>query len=693
MDSFIQGIKNIFGPQGTLVSSMPGFTFRKEQYAFAQAIAEVLEKDSFLVAEAGTGVGKSFAYLVPAILWAKEQGEKVLISTRTRALQQQIVDHDLPDLSRVLGKDFRYAEAKGRENYLCWNKYMNILAGRKALDEGEQNFIQAILPWAESTRTGDRKELPLSGELMQFWPILSADRHQCIRDLCPYRDKCFRLKMMRRMEKADVIVSNHALLLSDLQMDNALLPHYEYLIIDEAHAFIHASFDHLSKRFNLHEVLRILRALYYKEHRSQKGFLMHLYTHYPNLKPELDLTRAYIEQLMTLTEEYFSVINSGIRVGDELSSSYVLTYADRNKDWFCRAVDVYMEWQETINLLLYKIKGLIKELDGEEDGVQLENMSNALQEISDTAFMIMEEDVEYKDRIVWMEIYNRAVVSICSASVYTGDLLEERLYSRLRSLIMVSATLAVDQSFDNFIQRSGLQAYLEEERLQTLLEDSPFDYERQACLFVVDDMPDPGSERFGNELTGVLAEILLHAGDHSLVLFTSRRQMLQSAAMVRPMLEKQGLCLLVQNEDGDFGTLMERFKGTSRAVLFGLETFWEGIDLKGDELTCLLIVKLPFRSPGEPFSSAWDRYYRLQGKSSFKHFMLPDTAVRFKQGVGRLIRSENDHGAVVVLDPRLVKKEYGKVLRNSIPMKNVVRVRKAEVSSLLEPWVRSCKHF
>ena len=684
---FEQQIEDIFSPQGILVQGMSGFQYRQEQHTLARGITRAFQEDVFLVAEAGTGIGKSYAYLVPAILWAQQEGSKVVISTRTRALQGQIVDHDLPELAKILHQPFRYMEAKGRENYLCWNKYMNILAGRRELEDNAMDFFQAVLTWAESTDTGDRKELSLPGDKMKYWPILAADRHQCLRDLCPYREKCFRLKMLKNLEKADLIVSNHALLLSDLQMDHSILPQYEHLIIDEAHTFIRASFEHLSRRFAYQDLQRILRSLFYKERQVNKGFLMHLYAVYPNYKSMLDDIRSYMEQIDTASENLFATLDGGIRKAGVQSSTYVLTAQDTEEKWLYKAMDLYQEWQQTMHILLLKMRVLIKELDGEEDGAQLENFRDVLQEISDTAFSIMEEDLQAQDRVVWIEGNQGQAAALCSASIFSGENLAEKLYSNLRSLVMVSATLAVDQRFDNFIQRSGLQSYADEERVFTLLEDSPFDYERQARLFVVEDMPDPGHKQFNTELIKVLHDILIKAGEHTLVLFTSRRQMLEAASMLRPVLESQGIRFLVQNEDGDFDTVMAEFKASSPAVLFGLETFWEGIDLKGDELTCLLIVKLPFRSPNEPFSSAWDRYYRLQGKSSFQHFMLPDTAVRFKQGIGRLIRSEEDHGAIIVLDSRLVRKNYGRVLQNSIPIKEIVRVSRQEVSSCLEPWI------
>jgi ATP-dependent DNA helicase DinG len=247
--------------------------------------------------------------------------------------------------------------------------------------------------------------------------------------------------------------------------------------------------------------------------------------------------------------------------------------------------------------------------------------------------------------------------------------------------------MAIEDRFDHFIDRNGLAEYAKEGKIETLLEYSPFDYQRQACLYVVRDMPDPSSQTFNREVNKVLAEIFLAQGGQTMVLFTSKKHMQEAALELRPFCLKHKLKLLVQHEDGEFASLVQEFKGHENSVLMGVETFWEGIDLKGEVLKCLVIVKLPFRSPSDPYCSAWDRYYKMQGKNSFANFMLPDAAVRFKQGVGRLIRSENDRGAVVVLDTRLINRNYGLVFKNSIPIKNLISLPRIELKYQLKQWV------
>lgn len=665
---------------------MPGFTFRQEQLKIALGIGSAFNEEAFMVAEAGTGVGKTFAYLIPAVLWARQNQQKVVVSTRTKALQQQIIEHDLPNLVEIMDGQIKFAEARGRENYLCWNKYLLILAGKKRLTEPEQDFIQAVLYWAESTRTGDRQELTLSGEQMKSWPILAADRNSCLKDKCRYHDKCFRLKMIRNLDKADIVVVNHALLLSDTMVDNSILPTYENLIIDEAHTFIKESFDSLSFHFGLYETHLNLGILHEKVNKGSRGYLLHLKARYPHLSALITEASHFTDRAVALTGEFFQQLSKTAVYGDQYNYHHVITLRDQEQKAFMQAIDSYVDWQYNINLVLERLHSIEKKLTGEEEP-EIAAVINSLQEISDASYLIMEEHLTRDDGICWIEYERGKAVAICSSPIYTGDTLNERLYARLKTLVMVSATMTVDNSFENFISRSGLKPFQQQGRLHTLLENSPFDYNKQAALYIAKDMPDPGHHLFNRQLAQVLKEILVPVGGKTMVLFTARKQMEEIAEILRPYLEDNKLKLLVQNQDGEFGALMDSFTKDERTILMGLETFWEGIDLKGDLLKCLVIVKLPFRSPSDPYCTAWDKYYQLQRKSGFQYFMLPDAAIRLKQGVGRLIRSEQDRGAVVILDPRLLNKKYGQVLCNSLPIKNITAVPACDLPGHIKTWL------
>ncbi|HEX3012424.1 MAG TPA: helicase C-terminal domain-containing protein, partial [Syntrophomonadaceae bacterium] len=645
-----------------------------------------LTGNMFLAAEVGTGVGKTFGYLIPAILFALHEGQKVIVSTRTRALQEQILNHDVPDLKKVMEVEFTAVEARGRENYLCWNKYINIISGRKSLEDNQLEFINSILSWAEKTKIGDRKELSLNSELMKNWSLVAADRNSCIREQCRYHDRCFRLKMLKSLEKANIIIVNHALLLSDLLTQHSILPEYEYLIIDEAHTFNRESFERLSTRFSKYDNNIAYDALF-NSSRGGRGYLAYLRGRFPNLAPPLYEAIDLVKRGVELNNELFQTFGTIKNNGEEFNYTRIVRGNTADQLWIEEAFPVYADWQANQNLLIKKLEHIVEELNGDDDGLELTSIIAVLAACGDSGFKVMEEDLEQEDYLVWIEYDHSRAVALCSSLISTGDTIDARLYQKLKALIMVSATLTIEDQFDHFVHQNGLANYMKQERLYCLLEKSPFNYEKQSCLYLVKDMPDISDSRFETAVGQVLLDVINAVGGNILVLFTARKQLRQVSEMLRPLCEKNHIRLLVQYEDGDFGTLMDEFTASGNTVLMGLETFWEGVDLKGDLLRCLVIVKLPFRSPADPYCSAWEKYCNRQGRNSFMEFMLPDAAVRFKQGVGRLIRSEQDRGAVIVLDTRLTGKRYGKIFLNSIPIKNVMSLNRHDIGRFLNDWI------
>ena len=681
-------INEYFASQGLLEGFVADYYYRHEQAELSQAIARSFLEDKFLVAEVGTGVGKTLAYLVPSVLWAKTQGEKVVITTKTRALQQQIIEKDIPDLVRALKLNVLYAEAKGRDNFLCWNKYIDILAGKRSLLQEEQEFMQAILKWAEKTKSGDKKEINLKSSLLNsHWHLLASDRRTCLRDKCEYHDKCFRLKMIRNLEKADLIVTNHAMLLSDIQVDNSLLPEYKYLVVDEAHALDRESFDKLSLNCKLEEISDVLRVLNFNDKGFKRGYLRQIKRR--NQELDIEESLSLCDKIADMAAGFFRQLSQGLKSSE---SQYALVLSDdvSEEKWFANAFDIYFDLQHLLHQLLSNLRKINHQL-GEEEEPELINIINVLEEISDTLYFIMEENIGAEEKIVWIQTDRDRATGIASSYVRIGEVLENKLYSKLKSLVMLSATLSIEDSFDYFIEKNGLMNYLKTKRLNFLLEKSPFDYEKQACLYILQDLPDPQNKDFTHEIALVLKELLIAVPGRTMVLFTARKSLSEVSSFIRPFCEQNGISLLVQNEDGGFGSLMDEYAREENAVLMGLDTFWEGVDLKGDLLTLLVVVKLPFRSLAEPYSSAGDKFFRLQNRSSFMNFLLPDAAVRFKQGVGRLIRSETDRGTVVVLENRMAAKAYGRVYQNRIPIKNIVKTEKAEIVNLIKNWLEE-KH-
>lgn len=683
-----QNILEFFRSSDGLASVIEGYKLREQQLRMAEAAIDAFANQEFLLAEVGTGVGKTYAYLIPAILWADYSGEKVVVATRTKALQEQVAEKDLPALQKILPFKMAWAQAKGRENLLCWNRYISILSGRRSLSQEESEFITAILNWAESTQTGDRKELNLSSRLIQHWDLVNAQRRLCLRERCSFREKCFRLKMLKALEQADIIVANHALLLSDLMIDNQILPEYECLVIDEAHNFEREAFDKCSTVFSWYDTLDLIGFLSSAAGRRDT-LLPRLKNVFPELEPELTNAVHIGDRLRELSYRFFQQLG-GLK-GRDKRTGYSLVLESRllESPEFAGVYSAYRDWQDQAQLLLGSLKELRDALSGHEEELELVNTISALQGISDAAFNIMEEYLNREAYLHWIEYQDEQAVSISASQVGMSELLYQRLFARMASVLMVSATIAVKQSFAYPIERLGLEPIAAQERLHTLLEDSPFPYEQQACLMVVEDMPDPESREFTAAAAAAVLSAVEAAGGATMVLFTSRQQLADLSEMIRPILEKKGYELLVQNEDGDFNTLINQFRSGDKSVLMGLDTFWEGIDLKGDLLRCLVIVKLPFRAPNEPYSSACIKDCHYKGKNSFNHFSLPDAIVRFKQGVGRLIRSEQDHGAVVVLDHRLLSKSYGRSFTDSIPIGNIRPLSYTRLYPALKDWLQN----
>jgi ATP-dependent DNA helicase DinG len=677
-------VLEVFNPGGILANSIPGYSYRSEQVKLAAAIAHTFEAKEFLVAEAGTGVGKTLAYLVPAVLWAITEKERVVISTKTKALQQQIAEKDIPIIIQSLGKDFKYAEAKGRDNYLCWHKYINILSGRRKLDLIEQEFIQAILPWAEQTATGDRNELNIDGRLLRSWGIVAADRYTCWKEMCPYTEKCFRLKMLKRLESADIIITNHALMLSDLMLPFKILPEYRYLIIDEAHTFDKESFDKISCRFHRDVFVEYLGQLYTRKP-YEKGYLLMLSGKYPDLSGRLNETLELVEKAIDLTYRLFSSMLPIAGRGEEIESSAILKEEDIDQNWFAQVAERHQDLQHVIALLVGKILEIGRFFSGSEEERELIQIANNLMEYTDHLYQIIEEDLYKEDKIAWVNFSNREVVEISTSSVRMGEVLSAALYDNLNSLVMVSATLSVEGKLDFFMKKTGLDSLSIEGRVNSFIENSPFAYEHQSCLILVKDLPEPNAPDFNREAARVLSGIISSLGGRILVLFTARKSMNEVARLIKKHLPGEDYELLVQYESGESRQLLDKFMASNNTVLMGLDTFWEGIDLKGDALKCVVITRLPFRSPADPFSQAWERYWRLQNKNSFQSFLLPDAVVRLRQGIGRLIRSESDRGVIVLLDKRFQNKSYGKAFSNSIPITNIARLDSTE----LDEWIKN----
>lgn len=687
----LKELRQLISARGRMSRILPGFRHRQEQEDLLVRIAEAFRADEFLLAEAGTGVGKSLAYLIPAAYWAHHTGKRVVVSTRTKTLQQQLVNEELPRLQEVLPFKFSYELAKGRENYLCRNRLANLVAKGRDLTGEQKEFLQRAVVWAAQTQSGDRQELKLDSRLLAHWGLVACERRGCWRERCPFQDSCFRQQMIRRLEKADLIVVNHALLLADARLGKGVLPEYQYLVIDEAHNLEREAFDKLATTFSLHETKEALYSLAHRRQKVQVGLLAALQTRYPHLKSYLDEAKNVLEKALQALEGFFAALSRHLTsraAGGGQSVRWTGPFDTR--DEVCAA---YLVFDEAMQALAASLQPLQEEVEDKADYPDLESVQEQLQEILGDARYIITECLEDPEQVVWVNFYAGQAMAVFSSPLRVGEALDENLYQNLNSMVMVSATLTVAGGFGYFIERNGLADYARDGRLATIARPSPFDYDHCCRVYLVNDMPAPGQPDFNSQVNEFLGQFLPAIPGRTLVLFTSRSMLQEAAGMLRTTLGKQGITLLVQHQDGDPASLLDELVACGRCVLMGVDTFWEGVDLRGEYLTCLVMVKLPFRSPADPLTLAWNDHYRANGENGFHRLLLPDAILRFKQGVGRLIRSESDWGAVVITDRRMAAppwgKSYGSLFVRSLPGGQVVETDRASAGREVRNWLVS----
>lgn len=649
-------ILEIIAPGGPLSEVLPGYCYRSEQRDLITAIVNSLYDDTYLLAEAGTGVGKSLAYLLPAVFYALETGERVVIATKTKALQDQLIQHDLPLLQSIVPFTFQYDEARGRENYLCPARLQLIIRGRTELDESETKFIERIAAWAASTKRGDRKELDLDGNLMRHWHLICSNRHFCQSGQCGYEDSCFRLKARRRWEETNLLVTNHALLLADAQLGRVLLPEYHTLIIDEAHQLPRQAQEHFSLHLGHTPIMDFLGRLHFKTGGIERGLLPVVRMHYP-------LLEALVQQAITVKDRceyaarrFFETIESFLQGRWNTGPRVRLDEDDRDHYW----AEFGSDWSlflERLDQLEQALKMLAEEIPEEE---RSQYMGSVLEQMADfmTATAIVEFDWGTRERVVWAERESSGRIELASAPLFPGPDLKKLLYAPIQRLVMLSATMTVKRSFDYFISQCGLEEYQQQELLTTLVLDSPFDYDNNCRVLIPADIDWPGEGNYESQVTSAIAKLTLAACQRCLVLFTSHSHMKSAARQLRPLLNQAGIPLLVQNEDGPFSRLVARLQEKPVGVLMGTETFWEGIDLPGDMMSLLVVVRIPFRSPTDPFYQAW--LEQMPSNKVFNEIMVPEAVLKMKQGMGRLIRTEEDRGTIVVLDRRMAPPPLGK---------------------------------
>ena len=679
-------------PGGALSETVAGFERRPQQEAMAQAVATALNEDGTLLVEAGTGTGKSLAYLLPSVLHAVEQGEPVVVSTNTLALQDQLFQKDLPALRAALATGpepvaFTATVLKGRVNYLCLRRWFTWRQ-QAALDPNEGRLKAKITAWLGDTTTGDRAELRLSNDEEQHWRHVAEEEGTCVVSRCIFaqRNQCFLLRARRQAESSHLVIVNHALLLSDVMAGSRILPEYDRLVVDEAHHLEDQATAQFGTSLGEHHLIDFLDNLVRLDGMVVNGALA-VATAYlakqGDSEPERQRTRAAQERLEKARAHADAARGQASRLfgrigeigqqerrGGGFDRTVRLTDAvRRDSAW----VEIELLW-EPLAADLLALDELVRwnlqhvemirppagdELaEAEQDDIAIE-LGLAVRAGAELAMLLQSALVApSRDQIYWIE---RSVVmqrpSLHSAPLSVGEMLRSELFGPLRTAVLTSATLTTDGTFDYIADRVGLEDAAE------LMVASPFDYQKSTLLYLADDMPEPNAMSYQQRLNETLIDLCRATRGRALVLFTSHAALQATARAIKGPLEDEGIVVLGQRIDGSSRHLIERLRTTPNMVVLGTATFWEGVDIVGPALSLLVITKLPFSVPADPVFAARSELF----DDPFNEYAVPQAVLKFKQGFGRLIRSGQDRGVCAVLDRRLLSKRYGNSFVQSLP--------------------------
>lgn len=713
-------VEKFFAVDGDLSRVMPSFEYRAEQAELARSIVKTFNQSNFLLAEAGTGVGKSLAYLIPAALWALRHNQRVVISTNTINLQEQLLNKDLPLLTEHLGLPITARLIKGRGNYVCRRRVKELSAELEAGVEDYDAELKALLGWAATTVDGSRADFP-SLPSAAVWEMIASDGDACQFSRCSEFGDCFFYRARREAANAQLLVVNHHLLMADLQFppDAGVLPRYEALVMDEAHHLEEAATGYLGEGVSQIGILMLLNRLSHRK-RRELGLLRRLRRRLArdgailegkNNARKIDFFTALAAQIEGETEpavlmlahdleDHFTgwrdiLVADFVPGSDVIEGSFKLRITEQErstKSWkfsLAEKVEAFVEEAQSVVRALFD---LISQLEsGLREKLLPDDFFYSWLTEFRAAAVRLQNQIDFVARfflkmgarselIAWIESTGgrRRNLRIVLAPLDVGPLLEEMLYARLKTLIMVSATIAVDNSFDFYINRVGLLERSRSNLLSTLILASPFDYRKNVLVMVPRDLPLPNEASFNSSLAFFLDTLISRIGGRALVLFTSYRTMKSVALSCRDSLRRRGVRLLLQGE-GQRQWLLAELKNNPDTALFATDSFWEGVDVKGRALECLVIVKLPFKVPSDPVLMARLEYIAACGGNPFYDYSLPQTALKLKQGIGRLVRSRDDRGIIVVCDRRLVEKSYGARLRSALPDSDLYVISGGEV--------------
>jgi DNA polymerase-3 subunit epsilon/ATP-dependent DNA helicase DinG len=692
-----QGIVDYFGSEGLLSQALPGFEYRIQQDEIATALMNAFNRAQHLIIEAGTGTGKSLAYLLPAILWSLSNQERVVISTNTITLQDQLIKQDIPTLQNAVGLEFSASVMKGRSNYLCLRR-LDTVRRRGPTSVAEISTLAKILVWLLDNQSGDRNEISLRGTAEQtLWQRLSAKDEDCTLQQCEIamNARCPFYKARKRAETSNLLIVNHALLIADAISENHVLPPYDYAIIDEAHQLEEAITHGLQFEIDRFMLLRRLADL----GANHTGILGDTLKMTANNTPEhaykkleafaqiiREATGAMEIHINTLFGAFSNVLSENRTHASDMNTSLRIEEQYRTQSSFNHVRSIWNtldEFFEVISDSLFRLSRELSKLDVTKTARFVDLLSSietASRYLADTRQKLNEFIAAPNNNTVYWISVNQGMENpvLHTAPLHIGPMMEEVLWNKKKSVILTSATLKVQDSFDFLCER------LFAEQVETAEVGSPFNYRESTLIYLPDDIPDPGN-RIGYQKSverGII-QLAAELEGRVMALFTSYSQLRQTAQAITPRLALGNISVFDQSDGSSHESLLQGFKSSDRAVLLGTKSFWQGVDIPGDPLSALIIVRLPFAVPSDPIFSARSETYT----DSFQKYALQDAILKFRQGFGRLIRNRTDRGVVTVFDSRITKRSYGSHFLSSLPECEIKHGSLDSLPKIAKDWI------